>query len=99
MKFGAYLEANMRAEWADSYLDYSKLKKILKILAKVAKQTSKEENYKEYVPSLSIKNIEEAEKKVTYNGEDITEEDFFVTVDQNLVRAPTTSILYQPWFM
>ena len=41
MKYGAYLRDNINPEWADQYLDYDKLKKMIKILQAKFKHANK----------------------------------------------------------
>ena len=86
MKFGEHLKRNIYAPWREHYIAYDELKAIIKILSKSGiTSLSPQAGYKDFTPSLSVGQAQEAEMKVNYKGKELSEEDFFVALDQNLV--------------
>jgi hypothetical protein len=66
VKFGKFIESNVKKEWEKNYLDYNKLKEIIKTLSKNKKEATKK--YEEYFQKGQTKddisqNIEIKEKQ------------------------------------
>lgn len=88
MKFGKYLELSAVPEWKDHYLNYHRLKDMIKALSQVeSKEADIEEGssgFGERVTSLSmVPNPKPAGK---FEGKDITEADFFNFLEAELKK-------------
>jgi SPX domain protein involved in polyphosphate accumulation len=81
MKFGRYLEQNKEEKWADQYIDYGKLKKILKQLGEQMMN----------VPSdweaVSLSTAPPTNAAAMPSGQTVTENDFFKQLDSDMEKV------------
>lgn len=76
------------APWRDHYIAYDELKGIIKVLSQHGIEAmSPNMSYKEFAPSLSVSQVQEADFQVTYEGKELSEEYFFVVLDTNLAKV------------
>jgi len=89
MKFGKYLELSGVIEWKDKYLDYQRLKDMIKALSIVeSKEADIEEGssgFGERVTSLSM--VPNPKPTSKFEGKDITEADFFNLLEAELKKV------------
>lgn len=88
MKFGAYLESHLHKEWKDHYINYKKLKNVIKSLAEVERSAvfvpDGSSGAGERVTSLSTN--PSAAIKGKFQGKDITESDFFAFLEEEMKK-------------
>ncbi|GBG26005.1 Vacuolar transporter chaperone 4 [Hondaea fermentalgiana] len=88
MKFGQYLEAQRVEGWEAHYLDYRKLKSMIKALAEVESTGMDvdvgKSGYGERVTSLSTVPNQQAHGK--FEGKDISEADFFTELEAEMKK-------------
>ena len=85
MKFGKYLESHMRPGWEDHYIEYNRLKEIVKALTKTELRMP-ERDVNHYTTSLTVQGMPSnfAGKLGT---KDVTQEDFFKAIDANVLKV------------
>jgi SPX domain protein involved in polyphosphate accumulation len=82
------LKKAIYAPWRDHYIAYDELKGIIKVLSQHGIEAmSPNMSYKEFAPSLSVSQVQEADFQVTYEGKELSEEYFFVVLDTNLAKV------------
>eukprot|EP00924_Labyrinthula_sp_SR-Ha-C_P002866 snap_masked-scaffold_13-processed-gene-9.48-mRNA-1 protein AED:0.01 eAED:0.01 QI:0/-1/0/1/-1/1/1/0/761 len=92
MKFGAYLSSHLHQEWADDYINYKKLKDMIKALAEVENSAvfvpDGQGGAGERVTSLSMQpNVGTSSVKGKFKGKDITESDFFLVLEGEMKKV------------
>ena len=84
MKFGVYLKEHTRPGWEEHYLEYDKLKEIVKALTKTELGLP-QMDVKDYTTSLTVQG-----QAPTFSGKlgtkDVSQEDFFKAIDRNVQK-------------
>lgn len=85
MKFGENLRQNMVAEWAEHYLDYDKLKSIIRELE--ASQVNKQRSDLLSISSLTIgQQTDAAAQPIERESSPRTQENFFSLLDEQMKK-------------
>lgn len=86
MKYGKYLASQINAEWADKYLDYERLKKMISALSSVQALDVDvaRTGFGERTTSLSV--VPSKQNSARFNGKDITESDFFTALEAEMSK-------------
>jgi SPX domain protein involved in polyphosphate accumulation len=86
MKYGKYLASQINKEWADKYLDYDGLKKIITALSSVQALDVDvgRTGFGERATSLSM--VPNTQNVAKFKGQDITESDFFTALEEDMTK-------------